>query len=484
MVELLGNDTEPMRIHEVSHFAQECDVLVVGLGMAGACAALEAQEAGADVLVLERFGGGGGTSANSGGLVYLGGGTPVQEAAGFEDSPEEMYKFLFAVAQPGADEVKIRRFCEGSVEHFHWFERQGVPFKRSFYDEPGLESKTDDCLVYTSGEDCHPWNEIAQPAPRGHKPQVEGKGGPFFMQCMLGAVERAGFAVSLDSCAERLIVGDDGEVLGAVVRSAGELRCVRAKRGVVLSAGGFVMNDAMRDLYAPLLSRCNTHTATPGDDGLGIRIGQSAGGVAMRMELAEVALPYTIPNRLSRGIYVNGQGQRFINEDTYYGHVGIEGLYGQDGCVYLLLDDATFERGLVGMQPSVVGETIEEVEREAGLPSGSLAATLAFYNEHAERGEDPLFHKRAERLVPLVTPPYAIVDCRTENAIWSCFTTGGLRTACDGEVLGVHGAPIPGLYAAGRTAAIFAGCGYPGSGTSLADASFFGRLAGRAAASA
>ena len=71
------------------------------------------------------------------------------------------------------------------MEHFEWFEAQGVPFKRSFYDEPGLESITDDCLVYTSGEDCHPWNEIARPAPRGHKAQVVNKGGPFLMQCMM-----------------------------------------------------------------------------------------------------------------------------------------------------------------------------------------------------------------------------------------------------------------------------------------------------------
>ena len=86
------------------------------------------------------------------------------------------------------------------------------------------------------------------------------------------------------------------------------------------------MNDAMRDLHAPLLSRVRVHTATEGDDGRGIRMGMAAGGETLNMHLGEVALPYTIPNRLSRGIYLNRHGQRFINEDTYYGHIGIQGL--------------------------------------------------------------------------------------------------------------------------------------------------------------
>jgi succinate dehydrogenase/fumarate reductase flavoprotein subunit len=476
--------SEPRRERDVPHFAQQTDVLVVGLGMAGSCAALDAQAAGAEVLVVERAGGGGGTSANSGGLIYLGGGTPVQIAAGFEDDPQNMFDFLLAVSQPGANEDKIRLFCEGSVEHFHWLEAHGVPFKRSFYDEPGLESKTDDCLVFSSGEDCHPWNEIARPAARGHKARTPGKAGPFLMQCVLAAVERAPFEVVTDTRADTLIIDDDGVVVGAVVRTAGEQRCIRARRGVVLAAGGFIMNDAMRELHAPTLGRCNSPMGVEGDDGRGIRMGQGAGGATLRMALGEVALPYTIPNRLSRGIYVDASGQRFINEDTYYGHIGIAGLFDRDGQVYLLLDDATFERGLVGHEPAFVGESVAEIEAEAGLPEGSLVSTVELYNRHAEKGHDPVFHKRPERLVPLVTPPYAMVDCRVESAIWSCFTVGGLHTSRDGEVLSPDDAAIPGLYAAGRTAALFNGHGYPGSGASLADASFFGRRAGRAAARA
>jgi 3-oxo-5alpha-steroid 4-dehydrogenase len=200
------------------------------------------------------------------------------------------------------------------------------------------------------------------------------------------------------------------------------------------------------------------------------------------MGLGEVALPTTIPNRLGRGIYVNRQGQRFINEDTYYGHIGIESLYRQDGAVYLLLDEATYERGLLGLEARCVAESIAALEAEAGFAPGALQQTVAFYNEHAARGEDPLFHKRREMLLPLERPPFALVDSSVGNALYATFTLGGLNTALDGEVLTPDGVVVPGLYAAGRNAGLFCGSGYPGSGISLADASYFGRRAGRAAA--
>jgi autotransporter-associated beta strand protein len=115
------------RPREVPRWDAEADVIVVGQGIAGRCAALEACHAGADVLVLERAGAGGGTSANSGGLIYLGGGTPVQRATGHDDDPEQMFRFLMAASEPGPCEEKIRVFCEQSVEHFHWLEGQGCP---------------------------------------------------------------------------------------------------------------------------------------------------------------------------------------------------------------------------------------------------------------------------------------------------------------------------------------------------------------------
>ena len=128
-----------------------------------------------------------------------------------------------------------------------------------------------------------------------------------------------------------------------------------------------------------------------------------------------------------------------------------------------------------------VGETIEELEAEVGFPKGVLQATVAYYNEHAARGEDPLFHKLPTWLTPLVKPPFAAIDLRADQPFFTAFTLGGLRIDANGRVLGASGEPVPGLYAAGRTTSGVAKQGYS-SGMSLGDGSFFGRRAGRHAA--
>ena len=157
----------------IARWDEEVDVLVVGLGAAGAAVALEAAGAGVDTLVLERASGGGGTSAMSGGVIYLGGGTALQKACDFDDSPEEMFKYLMASCGPRPDEAKVRLYCEGSVEHYDWLKAQGVPFKPAFYYGCSGEPPTDDGLVWSGSERAHPFCEIAVPAPRGHVPRVE-----------------------------------------------------------------------------------------------------------------------------------------------------------------------------------------------------------------------------------------------------------------------------------------------------------------------
>ncbi|EUA23478.1 FAD binding domain protein [Mycobacterium xenopi 4042] len=138
---------------------------------------------------------------------------------------------------------------------------------------------------------------------------------------------------------------------------------------------------------------------------------------------------------------------------------------------------ATSATPLLKRQATWVCETVAELEREIGLPAGSLQATVNAYNDAAARGEDPLLHKKPEWVRPIGTPVGAI-DLRGSTA---GFTLGGLMTTLDSEVLHVGGEPIPGLYAAGRCTAGLAAWGYA-SGISLGDGSFYGRRAGRAAA--
>ena len=476
--------TRPLPARAVTTWDDEADVVAAGLGIAGACTALAAVEAGtdADVLVLEAAGGGGGLSAQSGGLIYLGGGTPVQEACGFTDTADAMYDFLVAATGPGPDEAKLRVFCDDSVEHYHWLVDHGVPFKAGFHPEPGIEPPTDDALVYSGGEDAWPFDRIAPPAPRGHKPQHRHAAGGFLMQCLLDALATTPVRVRTDTHARRLVVDDDGRVVGVVARSEGREVALRARGGVVLCAGGFVRNDEMVDRHQPLLARCNLRLGTDFDDGRGIAMAVAVGADTAHMDAAECAVPITPPRKLVGGILVNGRGQRFINEDTYYGRVGQEALLHQDGEMYLVVDEELYEVNRAGFQAAWVCETVEELEAEMGLPEGSLVATLDLYNRHAEHGEDPLFHKAAAFVRPL-TGALGAYDLRTQSAFYATFTLGGLRTGLDGEVLDPDGRAVAGLFAAGRTTSGLAAHGYA-SGLSLADGSNFGRRAGAAAAGA
>ena len=150
--------------------------------------------------------------------------------------------------------------------------------------------------------------------------------------------------------------------------------------------------------------------------------------------------------------------------------------------MFFVHDDETYEVNDGGFEVDFVGETIEELESEMSLPAGSLQSTIELYNRHAEAGEDPVYHKGGEFVKPLNRPPFGAIDCSVEKVLYATFTLGGLWTRPGGEVLTSDGVEIPGLYAAGRTTSGLAAFGYV-SGISLADGSFFGRCAGRSAAS-
>ena len=171
-----------------------------------------------------------------------------------------------------------------------------------------------------------------------------------------------------------------------------------------------------------------------------------------------------------------------MNEDQYRDQLGPTALYDHGGVVFMIVDDETYRRPVLAQAEIVaVAETYEELEREIGMPEGSLQRTMASYNEHAARGEDPEFHKAPEWLEPLDRPPFAALDFSITASVWSGFPIGGLQTAMTGEVLREDGSPIAGLYAAGRTTPGLQGRGYS-SGLSLGDCTFFGRWAGRATA--
>jgi 3-oxo-5alpha-steroid 4-dehydrogenase len=482
------HDVTPVPAAAIGAWDQEADVVIAGYGVAGAAAAVEAARAGADVLVLERTGAWGGAAAMAGGFIYLGGGTALQKACGFDDSVDNMAAFLNAAMGPGADENRIADYCAGSVEHFEWLSGCDVPFKAEFFGEPGWEPMGDQGLMYSGGENSYPFNTIATPAPRGHVPQMSNKkqgeasAGYMLMKPLVETATAAGARALYDVRVQRLIVESDGRVAGIQARRYGTDINIRARRGVVLATGSFAYNDAMVAQYAPRIAG-RPAASIEQHDGQAIRMAQALGADLAHMDATEVAI-FVDPQQLVRGILVNGLGQRFVAEDTYPGRIGQLTLYHQDNTAYLIIDGDSQEEAMAAPSPQLmmrppawVCDSVADLEQEMGLAPGCLQATVAAYNEAAGRGEDPLLHKKRQWLKPVGSPVGAI-DLRESTG---GFTLGGLQTTLDGEVLHVSGQPIPGLYAAGRSTAGLAAWGYA-SGVSLGDGSFYGRRAGGRAA--
>jgi succinate dehydrogenase/fumarate reductase flavoprotein subunit len=485
---------ETVDASDVPNWSDEVDVVVIGFGISGGSAAVSAAAAGARVLVLEKAAAAGGTSSMAGGHFYLGGGTAVQQATGHDDSPDEMYNYLVAVS-PEPDHEKIRAYCDGSVEHFNWLEDLGFQFERSFYPgkivvPPGTEG-----LSYTGNEKVWPFTEKAKPAPRGHSVPVPGElgGAAMVVDLLVKRADELGVQVRYETGVTNLVV-DDGAVVGVRWKHFSETGAVKAN-SVIIAAGGFAMNPEMVAEHTPALGqkrRTKHHgvvepyiLGNPNDDGLGLRLGVSAGGVAKHLdEMLITASPYP-PEILLTGIIVNNQGQRFVAEDSYHSRTAAFVLEQPGQEAYLVVDEEHMQMPAMPLIRFIDGwETVEEMERALDIPEGKLVASLNRYNDNAARGEDPDFHKNPDYVAPQTKGPWAAFDLSLGRALYSGFTLGGLDVSIDGEVLRGDGSVIPGLYAAGACASNIAqdAKGYA-SGTQLGEGSFFGRRAGTHAAS-
>ena len=471
---------------QISAWDRVADVLIVGGGCAGASAAIEAARSGAETLVVERAGALGGTSAMSGAVIYCGGGTPIQQACGFEDSVAEMVAYLSASCGERPDLEKLRRYCESSVGHFEWLCSLGVPFKPTFWPH-NLEPWTDDCLYYSGSEHTHPFCTIAKPAPRGHTVQAEGScaGGRVLMEKLTHAVAASGASVVTDARVNALVQSVTGRIVGVSARIEGRNVFFKANRGVVLTTGGFICNPEMVARYAPQGSEVMP-LGGPGDDGSGIELGAAARGNLINMSAAAYAVPMLQPVQLVQGVLLDQQGRRFINEDVNHKRIGEYALLHQQGKIYLLVDQDIFARPAKGnIDIIATGDSIAEVEAEMNFPLGSLQNTVARYNEFAAQGRDPEFGKLAAHLKPLSPPPFGVFDCSVgRGAPYVAFTLGGLQTLSTGEVLDANGEKVPGLYAAGRATSCLSAQSCGSSGMQIGEGTFFGRLAGRSAAQA
>ena len=179
-----NNELSIIKAESINSYHDEFDVVVCGFGGAGGCAAIEAANNGAKVLLLERASDGGGSTALSSCEMYLGGsgGTSLQRACGFEDTTENMIAYLEACLEEKGDQEKIKLYAENAADHFEWVKSLGVPYKEEAHLGRIVVPETNQSLLFTGNERIYPFLDHAKPIPRGHVPSHEGDfGGKIFL---------------------------------------------------------------------------------------------------------------------------------------------------------------------------------------------------------------------------------------------------------------------------------------------------------------
>ncbi len=522
------------------------DVVVIGFGGAGAAAALQAREGGAEVLIMDRFGGGG-TTAYSGGVFYAGG-TRFQREAGIEDDAANLEAYLSMEVGDAVRPETLRRYCEGSAGDVDWLVAHGVRYASDVHLEKATFPPDGKYLYYSGNEKTPAYAAKARPAPRGHRAVGAGYGGPHYFAALSAAVDREGARVLRHTRCMRLVVDRDSRVVGvealslpadkqaehqklyeaaspwkphngrAADRAGAAIRemeerdgsrvRVRARGGVVLSTGGFTYNPDMLAEHDPAFARHYKvihRLAAIGSDGSGIALGQSAGGAVDRMNSLYIARNISPPSALLDGVIVNQAGQRFVAEDAYTSVVGGAIARQADSRAWLILPAGslftairqavsngwhTFKFfGLPAIANIVLGGTrrggsVPALAAATGVDPAGLRRTISAHEEDLRRGAPDAVGKTDGLRRPLGAGPFWAINVSVSNphAFTPFMTLGGLTV--DENTGGVT--RPGGTVIEGLYAAGLCAVGLHSngyiSGISLSDGVFAGRRAGRAAA--
>ena len=450
----------------------DADVIVLGGGGAGLCAAVTAADAGKSVIVLEKLPSiGGNTQISGGGMA-----APcnwLQEKEGIEDSPELFESDVMVGGDNIADPDLVHVLANGALDSATWLR-----------DDHNVE--WEDHLEFFGGHSVK----------RSLVPPKES--GASITWPLKSDAEAAGIAIYPNMQATEFVADDDGTITAVkAVNPDGEEFTFTGK-AFVLATGGFGSNVEMRMKYNPDLDENVKSTDTVATTGDGIAMVEPLGVDLVGMEWIQTyptcdpvtgALLYICDMRLmDRGILVNEEGDRFV-EELERRDVISDAIKEQTGnYAYLLWDGKGVEEtGLFDGHPGEVemctefgtlftGDTLEEVAEAAGVDPSELVATVEHWNEMCEAGEDADFNYRST-MNTFGKAPYYLQ--RVVPAVHH--TMGGVHITTDAQVVKADGDTFPNLFAAGEVTGGIHGTNRLGS-DAIADLAVFGRIAGASAA--
>ncbi|WP_020653337.1 FAD-dependent oxidoreductase [Massilia niastensis] len=546
------------------------DVVVIGSGAGALLTAIRAADAGMTVLVVEKAQVVGGTSATSGGGIWIPDNHDMPRV-GLRDGVDAAFRYVRACARGLASDERILAYVETARDMARYLEQLGVRYRSmpkysDYYPDmdgalPG--GRTMDPADFNAARlgleglaQLRPTNPgqlilgrmtmnafeahtilsrertaklrlmwimlryaIDYPWRRKTRRDRRMTGGQALVGGLLAALRKRPVLLWLDTSLHSLR-SEGGRVTGVIVERDGKLVTVNARKGVMLAAGGFERNQAMREQYLPKPTD-QAWTATPpgGNTGDAIRAGSDAGGALHLMAHTWGAPTLSVPKEdrfralfversLPGCMVVNAAGRRFLNESCPYPEfqqaMFADQARGGGAIPAWIVFDAEFRRkypmGPLGpgeAQPdhrlpkkwhgSVYwkSDTLAGLAAQIGVDAEGLAASAARMNGFAASGKDLDFDRGGNvfdryygdpavkpnpNLAPLASAPFYAIRLYPGDI----GTKGGLLTDQDARVLDGDGQPIAGLYCTGNNAASVMGPAYPGAGSTLGPAMTFG----------
>jgi len=526
-------------------------------------AAIAARDAGCEVIVLESMDKVGGSTAKSGGGFWIPN-NPQMKACGVDDSYEAALTYMNEVIPekgPASSKKKRETYLKNGPEMLKWLE--GLGFKAvyahgypDYYPERSggcAEGRCVESDLFDPRLLGKQWKDKVQTMPVPLR-AVEACKLPLFLRTW------SGFSTTTDIILKRTIlwrlmgkqrvsmggalicqllkialdrsvsvwiktplvslITEGGAVVGVTAKKDGKEIRIRATHGVILAAGGFEHNDAMRQQYQQHPISTEWTVGAPGNMGDGIQAGIDVGAAIDMMDeawwmptlmLKSGPYPIIFERSMPYSMIVDSSGQRFMNESGSYVDCGHQ-QYQRNKVVpaipaYLILDSRHRNNYIIGMDmmPRITpksaykegfitkANSLPELARKMGIDEAGLVATAKRFSQFAKNGRDEDFGrgksaydryysdprvKPNPNLGPIEKPPFYALK------IWpgDLGTMGGLLTDEHARVLRKDGSVIRGLYASGNNTAAVMGRTYPGPGSTIGPAMVFGMIGGRHAA--
>jgi len=457
-----------------SRWDDEADIVIIGSGGAAVASAISAHESGIrKIAILEKAPFSGGASAISGGAISASHSKlDLQKKTGIKDSEELHYEDTIKAGEYKGHPKLVKKLCYEAPHTINWMVDLGFKFR--------------DTLMHLGGHS----------VPRSYNFEGSGVG---MMRTAINLLKRRGIPILLEHSVLDLVRDRprNGRVKGVKVAHGGKTLNIKAKKAVIMAAGGFSANIAMRMQYDPTLSNKLGNTGTKYLTGDGIVMGKSIMADTVGMDYIQT-LPRTNTNgkltkvaletfwKIGQGaINVNKKGERFVNslakravESTF--------ILRQANPIFVVYDEKikskagalsddeyrrAIKRGRI-----IQGSTIQDLAEKAGINASALVSAIDKYNGYIEAGKDPVFGEPVLNVKIDRSPFYAVPSWTAVH-----YTMGGLLINTRTQVVDIWGNIIPGFYAVGEVTGGIHGTCRLGS-NALTEIWTFGRTAGEMAA--